>query len=87
MTETKRKRYKKLLAHYESILDDLMNAQKALLSGGVKSYTIGDRSLTRFDLGTLSDEIEEVSSKIDELENILNGRGARAGVAVVPRDF
>lgn len=87
MTTSKRIRIQKMLDHYNGYLEKLMDAQVQLISGGVQSYTIGDRTLTKFDLKKLSDEIEIVSQKIDELEAQLEGKATRKAVAVVPRDF
>lgn len=72
---------------YSDKVEKLMEAQLALIEGGVKSYTIDDRSLTRFDLDVLSEEIEEAFKKVDELDAIINGGKRRKAVAVVPRDF
>ena len=65
----------------------LTAAYTALVDGRVKSYTIDDRQLTRFDLGTLKDEIEEAEQKIDELTALLNGRRPRKAFGVIPRDW
>ena len=55
------------LNFWRSAYEKLTAAYTALVEGRVKSYTIDDRQLTRFDLGTLKDEIEEAEQKIDEL--------------------
>ena len=55
------------LNFWRSAYEKLTAAYTALVDGRVKSYTIDDRQLTRFDLGTLKDEIEEAEQKIDEL--------------------
>lgn len=68
-------------------LAKLRKAYLALLDGGVKSYTIDDRSLTRFDLETLRDEIAEAEKKVDELTAMLNGRKPRKAFGIVPRDW
>lgn len=68
-------------------LTKLRKAYLALLDGGVKSYTIDDRSLTRFDLETLRDEIAEAEKKEDELTAMLNGRKPRKAFGIVPRDW
>lgn len=86
MTATKKKRIERRLEYYNELLPKLYAAYDALVSGGVQSYVIDDRELTRLDLKALGDEIEEVEDKIDELEAILAGSGARKTVAVVPRD-
>ena len=60
----------------------------ALLSGQVKSYTIGSRNLTRFDLPQIEDSIAKLEKEIDELEAmLLNGGKRRKAVGVVPRDW
>lgn len=59
----------------------------ALLSGQVKSYTIGSRSLTRFDLPDLESTISKLEKEIDGLEEVLRGGKRRKAVGVVPRDW
>ena len=78
---------KKLYDHYTALIDDLLSAQRALAKGGVKSYTIGDRSLTKFDLPGLDEEIEDAVEKQAYYEEILNGRVPHKVVGVVPRDW
>lgn len=80
-------RIKKRKEYYEGLLDDLYAAYKALISGGVQSYTIDDRTLTRLDLKALGEEIEMIEQKIDDLEALLDGGSARRAVAVVPHDW
>ena len=73
--------------YYEGLLEKLYAAYETLLAGGVQSYTIDDRTLTRFDLKALGDEIEEIERKLDELDAMLDGGKARKAVAVVPHDW
>ena len=47
------------LDFWQSALSKLRAAYLALVDGGVKSYVIDDRELTRFDLPDLKDEIED----------------------------
>lgn len=75
------------LNFWRSAYEKLTAAYTALVDGRVKSYTIDDRQLTRFDLGTLKDEIEEAEQKIDELSALLNGRRPRKAFGVIPRDW
>ena len=77
---------KKRLEFHTQRLDNLYVAYK-LLSGGVKSYRLDDRELTRLDLGKLSDEIKEAEEKVDELTALLNGQSARKAFSVIPRDW
>ena len=58
---------KKRLEFHTRRLDNLYLAYNKLLSGGVKSYRLDDRELTRLDLGKLSDEIKDAEEKVDEL--------------------
>ena len=60
-----------------------------MLNGGVQSYGVGSRNLTRYntDLNAVRDTIKELQSEIEELENALEGKGSRRAVGVVPRDW
>lgn len=78
---------KALYEYYGTLIAKLTEAKLKLLDGGVKSYTIDDRSLTRFDLDKLSAEIDDAVRKRAEYEAIMNGRSPRKAVGVVPRDF
>jgi hypothetical protein len=71
----------------KAALKKLREAYLALVDGGVKSYTIDDRELTRLDLDDLKDEIEDAEKKVDELTAMLEGRKPRKTVGVVPRDW
>ena len=75
------------IAFEKSKLVKLRAAYLALLDGGVKSYRIDDRSLTKFDINTLAAEIEAAENKVDELTSLLNGGGRRKAVGVVIRDW
>ena len=68
-------------------LEKLYAAYTALAEGGVKSYTIDDRELTRYDLAAIGDEIRRLENEIDELGALLDGGSRRKAVAVVPRDI
>lgn len=63
--------------------------EKALLTeGGVQSYTIGSRSVTRYQYSSnIKSQIEELERQRDELENRLAGIKPRKAVGVVPRDW
>ncbi len=76
-----------LYEHYDQVVKKLSAAQIALIDGGVKSYTIDDRSLTRFDLSKISEELDYAIKKRSEYEAIMNGKGPRKAVGVIPRDF
>ena len=78
---------RKRLEFRETTLDQLYAAYQALVKGGVKSYTIDDRELTRFDLPALKKEIEALEEEIDALEGLLNDKRPRKAVGIVPRDW
>ena len=75
------------LEFWREALRNLRKAYLALLDGGVKKYTIDDRTLTRFDLPELQREIEDAEAKVDELEALLAGGHARRAFAVTPMDW
>lgn len=75
------------LEFWKGTLLKLQGAYVALISGGVKSYTIDDRQLTRYDLAALRDEIDEAQKKVEELEALLAGQRPRKAFGVLPRDW
>ncbi len=75
------------LDFWKKALKKLRTAYLKLLDGGVKSYRIDDRELTRFDLPKLQEEIEAAEKKVDELTALLEGQKPRRAVAVIPRDW
>lgn len=68
-------------------LKKLRAAYLALIDGGVKSYTINDRTLTRFDLPDLKKEIEAAEAAVDTLTAQLTGRKPRRAFGIVPEDW
>lgn len=78
---------KKRLAFREAALEKLYDAYTALVKGGVKSYMIDDRQLTRFDLPDLMEEIKEMESEVDALEALLADQKPRRAFGVLPRDW
>lgn len=78
---------RKRLEYWESMLDKLMKAYEELISGGVKSYMIDDRQLTKFDLPELKREIESAEAKVDALTAQLSGGGSRKAFGIVPMDW
>ncbi|MGN1370199.1 MAG: hypothetical protein ACI4WX_15115 [Aristaeellaceae bacterium] len=75
------------LTYWRGILGKLMDAYVALVDGGVKSYQIDDRSLTRFDIPSLRKAIDEAEKKVDEYEALLDGHRPRKAFGIVPRDW
>lgn len=75
------------LEYWEGVHAKLQEAYIALVEGGVKSYMIGDRQLSRYDLDDLREEMEEAEDKIDEYEALLSSGSARKAVGVIYRDW
>lgn len=73
--------------YWQTQLDKLMDAYAALISGGVKSYQVDDRSLTKFDIPSLKKAIEDAEKKVDEYEALLEGQKPRKAFGVLPRDW
>ncbi len=78
---------KERLKYYQDVYEKYQKAYLALIEGGVKAYTIDDRSLTRFDLKDIKELLDSTETKIDELEALLSGRKARKAFAILPRDW
>jgi len=53
----------------------------------VQRYRIDDRSLTKFDLPKLLEEIRRAEEIIDSLEALLEGKKPRKAFGVIPRDW
>lgn len=76
-----------LLEYWKDVQVKLRAAYVALIDGGVKSYMINDRQLTRFDLDTLRREMDEADRKVAELSAEADGKAPRKSVGVIPRDW
>ncbi len=68
-------------------LDALRSAYLAIAQGGVQSYTIGSRSLSKLDLPKLQEEIKGHEKTIAELDAALSGRKRIRAVGIIPRDY
>ena len=75
------------LDFHRAALASLRLAYLALVDGGVQSYSIGSRSLTKLDLGKIMDEIKLHERAVNELERMLGGGKRRKAVGVIPRDW
>jgi hypothetical protein len=75
------------LAFWKEVYEKYQHAYLALIEGKVQSYTIDDRTITRFQLGDLMKYMQEVETKIDELEAAIGGQKSRKAFAIVPRDW
>ncbi|HIU80020.1 MAG TPA: hypothetical protein IAC67_03800 [Candidatus Coproplasma excrementipullorum] len=63
--------------------------EREILAGGVQSYGIGSRNLTRYnvDLSTIREAIKELEAEIAALEAQAAGKKPRKAVGVIPRDW
>ena len=73
----------------EARLERYYDREAEMLTGGVQSYGIGSRNLTRYqtDLANIRAAIKELEAEIKELKAKAEGRGVRKAVGVVPRDW
>ena len=72
---------------HRSAKSKLQDAYLAIAEGGVQSYSIGSRSLTKHDLGKIREEIAGHDKAIGELSAQLKGQRRRKAVGIVPRDW
>lgn len=66
-----------------------LKREAEMLDGGVQSYGLGTRNVTRYntDLAQIRAAISELEKEIANLEGQLAGNKARKAVGVVPRDW
>lgn len=72
---------------HKAAAEKLREAYIALADGSVQQYSIGSRSLTKYDITKIREEITYHEKKYDELTSVLNGGGRRKSVGVIPRDW
>lgn len=82
-----KKELQERLEFRRAALASARSAYIGLLDGRVKSYAIGGRNLTRFDLDELSETISKLEKEVSELESRVNGKPRRRAVGVVMRDW
>jgi len=75
------------LTYWKDVYEKLQNAYVKLIEGGVKSYTIDDRELTRFDIPDLLEQMKHAEETIDELTAALEGKRPRKAFGIIPRDW
>lgn len=76
-----------MLEYWKTTLRKLMDAYLALVEGQVKSYSIDDRELTRLDLPSLKNAINDAEAKVAQYENLIAGQKPRKAFSIVPRDW
>lgn len=66
----------------------LAKEREILSESGVASYTIGSRSVSRYQYSAdINKNIKELQNERDELENLQAGLKPRAVLGVVPQDW
>lgn len=82
-------RIKEKLKEKKARLSAYLDRETEMLTGGVQSYGIGSRNLTRYqtDLSNIRAAIKELEAEIALLEGKLAGQSVRKAVGVVPRDW
>ena len=83
----KREVIQERLSFWKIKYEKLQAAYIALIEGGVQSYEIDDRSLTRFNISDLEKQIEDAEKKIDALEAALDGKRPRKAFGIIPMDM
>lgn len=83
---SKRDRTNRRLNIYYNELEYLLEAQKAFASGA-QSFEINGKKLTSFDIATVDKRIDTLLTKIEDLENVLDGKGRSRMKSVVIRDI
>lgn len=70
-------------------LDLYYKREAEMLDGGVQSYGLGSRNVTRYntDLAQIRAAIAQIKKEIAALEAKANGGSARKAVGVIPRDW
>lgn len=71
---------------YYNELEYLLEAQKAFASGA-SSYQINGKVITRYGMSTISDRIDKLLTRIEQLEEIVDGNGRKKMKSVVIRDI
>lgn len=89
MAKLTRKQIQRKLDRINERLEYYYEKEKELLTkSGVASYTIGTRSVSRYQYSAdIKKNIEELETERDELENLLAGHRPRKAVAIVPQDW
>lgn len=88
MNETKKQRLEAQLQEKKERRKLYIERERVMLTGGVQSYGIGTRNLSRYntDLSQIRAVIKELDVEIEELENLLSEEPARKRVSLVYRD-
>lgn len=83
----KKEKYKADLEQKKARLDLYYKQEEKILTGGVQSYGLGSRSLTKYntDLAQIREAISKLEGEIEELEGLISGNKSRKCVGIIPR--
>ncbi len=83
----KKEKYQVELERKQARLDLYYKQEEKIMTGGVQSYGVGSRSLTRYntDLAQVRDTISKLEAEIEELEGLIAGNKPRKCRAIIPR--
>ena len=81
----KKMRAKERLERYKKRLELYYAAEEAIL-GGAQEYQIGSRNLKRADIAEIRKVISNLEDEITTLEAVVDGKGARKCMRIIPRD-
>ena len=87
---TRQEKIRRELDETRARLDMYLAREEEMLSkGGVQSYAIGSRNLSRYQTGLADIQamIEKLRKRVRELEAELAGQSPRRAIGVVPRDW
>ncbi len=84
---TNKTELKERLEFRRTALTAARNAYKGIMNGTVQSYKIGNREVTKLNIGILASEIERLEKECDELSASLSGKKPRRAFAVSPRNW
>lgn len=88
MNDFKKQRLQEQLQEKKERRQLYLDRERVMLKGGVQSYGIGTRNLSRYntDLAQIRAVIKELDAELEELENILSEEPARKRVSLIFRD-
>ena len=88
-SSSNKKQAKERLEKVKKRLDLYYNREEEMLSGGVQSYGLGTRNVSRYntELETVRATIKELEKEKSELEKIIAGGSRRRSMACIPKDW
>lgn len=83
----KKEKYQAELERKKTRLDLYYDQEEKMLTGGVQSYGVGSRNLTRYntDLAQIREAINKLEKEIEELEGLISGNKSRQVKGVIFR--